>query len=118
MKIVLALTMFSLFFLNSGCNITDTVDGKSWLDKLIDQIKNEEVTNPPSSIWRYEYKGRTVYFRPQICCDMFSYLYDENGNIICAPDGGFTGRGDGRCPDFFSERTNEKLIWMDKRTYP
>ncbi len=116
MKILFALIAIFPLLLTSGCNITETVDGKRWLDELIEQIKNENVTNPPSSIWRYEYKGRIVYFRPQICCDVYSYLYDENGNVIGCPDGGFTGLGDGRCRDFFSERTNEKLIWMDKRT--
>jgi hypothetical protein len=105
-----------LLLLISGCNISETVDGKPWLNKLIDQIKSEQVTNPPSSIWKYEYKGRIVYFRPQICCDQYSYLYDEHGNVIGCPDGGFTGFGDGRCQDFFSERTNGILIWMDKRT--
>jgi len=115
MKQSLATFAVLLLILNSGCNITETVEGKPWLDKLIDQIKSEKVTNPPSSIWRYEYKGRIVYFRPQICCDQFSYLYDENGNIICAPDGGFTGIGDGRCTDFFSERTKETVIWIDPR---
>jgi hypothetical protein len=43
-------------------------------------------------------------------------LYDANRNIICAPGGGFSGAGDGQCPDFFQVRTNEKLIWQDNRT--
>lgn len=115
MKLTVILFIGMIFLINFGCNITETVDKRPWLDKLIDEIKNEKVTNPPSSIWRYEYKGQIVYFRPQICCDIYSYLYDENGNIICCPDGGFTGRGDGRCPDFFSERTKETVIWIDSR---
>lgn len=31
------------------------------------------------------------------------------------PDGGITGRGDGKFPYFDKERTNEKLLWEDKR---
>ncbi|MFT5791167.1 MAG: hypothetical protein ACI9LI_000499, partial [Saprospiraceae bacterium] len=27
----------------------------------------------------------------------------------------FTGKGDGKCADFFDARTNEKLIWEDER---
>jgi hypothetical protein len=47
---------------------------------------------------------------------MYSVLYDSSGNIICAPDGGFTGKGDGKCTDFFSGRAKELLIWKDART--
>lgn len=57
-----------------------------------------------------------MYYVPPQCCDQFSTLYDANGNVICAPDGGFFGTGDGRCPDFFTDRTNEKLVWNDGRT--
>ena len=35
--------------------------------------------------------------------------------VICHPDGGITGRGDGRCPDFFVERRNERVVWRDQR---
>ncbi|MBU1101268.1 MAG: hypothetical protein KKA84_12780 [Bacteroidetes bacterium] len=54
-----------------------------------------------------------VYYVPPQCCDQFSTLYDKDGNIICAPDGGITGQGDGRGSDFFAERKNKKLIWQD-----
>lgn len=46
-----------------------------------------------------------------------SRLFDENCNRICAPDGGKTGKGDGKCPDFFEKRTDEKLVWKDERKY-
>jgi len=88
-----------------------------WLANLIQSLENAPVGNPPASITQYVYKGQTVYFLPQRCCDIFSDLYDANGNIIGHPDGGITGQGDGRAPDFFDERTNAHLIWQDKRTY-
>lgn len=87
-----------------------------WLTKLIQKLESEPVANPPAAIYRYEYGGRVVYFLPQHCCDIASTLYDEAGNVICHPDGGITGKGDGRCPDFSSQRQNETLIWKDKRT--
>jgi hypothetical protein len=43
-------------------------------------------------------------------------LYDAGGDMICAPDGGLTGKGDGKCPDFLSIRKNEALVWKDTRT--
>jgi len=64
------------------------------------------VGNPPRSIWQYEFQGQTVYYMLAQCRDMFSSSYDGEGTLICAPDGGIDGRGDGRCPNFFSERTN------------
>lgn len=86
-----------------------------WLDTLIAEFQSEPVGNPPRSIYQYTYQGRTVYYVPAQCCDQFSTLYDAEGNVLCAPDGGITGMGDGRCPDFFSARTDEVLIWRDPR---
>jgi hypothetical protein len=87
-----------------------------WVNNLVATYEKEPVGNPPQSIWQYEYKGQTVYYVPPQCCDQFSTLYDANGIVICAPDGGLTGHGDGKCSDFFQERRNEKLIWKDPRT--
>lgn len=87
----------------------------AWLQTLITQIEAEPVTNPPSAIYRYQYKGATVYFRPSRCCDIRSEVYDEAGAVICHPDGGITGDGDRRCTDFFATRAGERLVWQDSR---
>lgn len=87
----------------------------AWLQALIAQIASEPVTNPPSSIIRYRYRGVTVYYRPARCCDIFADLYDERGTVICHPDGGITGGGDGRCADFATARSEEELVWEDPR---
>jgi len=86
-----------------------------WLAALIDRIEREPVTNAPSSIASYTFHGETVYFRPSRCCDIRSELYDVSGALICQPDGGITGKGDGRCPDFFAARTDEQVVWLDSR---
>jgi len=99
-----------------GCSHSTEPNGNpGWLNNLIAKYRSEPVGNPPQSIWRYHYNGQTVYYVPPQCCDQFSILYDSQGDTICAPDGGFTGRGDGRCPDFFTERTDEQLVWKDSR---
>jgi hypothetical protein len=91
-------------------------DGRSdCIIELINDIKSEAVRNPPGSIWQYEYNGLTVYYIPPYCCDYPSELYDSACNLICSPDGGATGNGDGNCEDFFIRRKNEKLIWQDSR---
>lgn len=81
----------------------------------IRRMQSEPVANPPASVWQYEYEGALVYYIPPQCCDEPSKLLDENCNHICSPDGGLTGKGDGKCPSFFDTRTNEKLIWKDER---
>lgn len=43
-------------------------------------------------------EGQIVYLHMALCCDQFDKAYDANGRYLCAPSGGFTGRGDGRCP--------------------
>ncbi len=62
-------------------------------------------------IWRYRFYGETVYYVPPKCCDIPSVLFDEKGEVLCSPDGGLTGSGDGKCPDFFDKRRNGKLVW-------
>ncbi|MGA9396985.1 MAG: hypothetical protein WBV22_01890 [Anaerolineaceae bacterium] len=100
----------------TGCSQSTIAENPQWIDRLIHKFQSEPVGNPPQSIWRYEYQGQTVYFVPQQCCDQFSALYDVKGDDICAPDGGLTGRGDGNCADFFTDRSDEILVWKDTRT--
>ncbi|MCZ6867419.1 MAG: DUF6174 domain-containing protein [Chloroflexi bacterium] len=90
-------------------------ENPEWLTDLISTLENEPPGNPPMSITRYDYKEQTVYFQTAPCCDIFSNLYDADGNIIGHPDGGITGQGDGRVPDFFKERQNGRLVWEDRR---
>lgn len=84
----------------------------------INAIKEAKVWNPPARLYRYQYKGQTVYYFPPRCCDIPSTLFNAECNVICAPDGGFTGKGNGGCPDFSKERSEEELLWEDKREYP
>ncbi|MDZ7723540.1 MAG: hypothetical protein U5R06_12240 [candidate division KSB1 bacterium] len=108
--------MIVLIMLYSSCERSLSPDiNPDWLNDLVTEFKNAPVGNPPQSIWRYTYKGRIVYYVPAQCCDQFSTLYDAKGSILCAPDGGFSGQGDGHCPDFFAERKDEHLVWRDPR---
>jgi hypothetical protein len=117
MKSIIIFSSILLLLNFISCKQSTSADeNPDWIKGLITKYQNEPVGNPPQSIWRYDYKGQSVYYVPPQCCDQFSTLYDANGNGICAPDGGFSGTGDGHCPDFFKERKNEKLIWKDSRT--
>lgn len=82
---------------------------------LIEKFKSEDVTNPPMSITRYKYNGKYVYLTSAPCCDNFNDLYNDSCRLIGHPSGGFTGRGDGKFPNFSKEATEEKILWVDPR---
>lgn len=109
---------YAAFLLILACDKsapTEPQSNPAWLDQLIAQIQSEPVTIPPTAIYRYTYQGETVYFRISRCCDIRSVLYDRNGVVICEPDGGIDGGGDGRCNDFFATRSGEMLVFQDSR---
>ncbi len=95
---------------------------KSWYNSIpaiINQkqatFSAEKVSNPPQTIYIYTYHGDRVYFIPAKCCDKMSELFDSSGNLIGHPDGGITGKGDGKCSDFFDTRTNEILFYKHEQ---
>jgi hypothetical protein len=87
----------------------------AWLSDLIVQLESQPVANPPAYISRSVYRNQTVYYLPARCCDISSNLYDVDGKILCHPDGGFAGQGDGRCSSFLSEKSDEQVVWRDPR---
>ncbi len=87
----------------------------AWMQSLIVSIEAEPVWNPAASITRYTYRGTVVYYLAAHCCDIRSKLYDTSGAVVCEPDGGITGKGDGKCEDFLAIRSDEKLVWKDHR---
>ena len=110
-----------VFVLSAGCSHgpaapDSAITSPAWLTTVIRQLETEPVANPPALIASYQYKGDTVYFVPQRCCDVMSVVYRADGAVMCKADGGFAGTGDGRCPDFIAERRNERIIWRDPRS--
>ena len=87
----------------------------AFVNRLIAGFEAEPVANPPAEVWEYAYRGQTVYFVPARCCDIPSQVYAADGTPLCQPDGGLTGRGDGKCPDFAAARTAGRLVWRDPR---
>ncbi len=90
-------------------------DPPQCLRNYVKDIMNGEVKNPPQKIFRYQYNGRTVYYVTAPCCDFFSDLLDADCKLIGHPDGGITGRGDGKITDFHAKRSGETLVWEDPR---
>lgn len=83
--------------------------------KRIEEIKKQPVWSPPAEISEYGYNGQTVYLITADCCDQFIMLVNKECQVLCAPAGGFTGRGDEGCPDFFQRAKLLRVVWKDER---
>lgn len=94
---------------------SDTTARPAWLTTRIKAVLGERKRNPITRILRYSYGGQTVYYISAPCCDQYSEVLDTRGKRVCQPDGGITGKGDSKCPDFDKNKTNEKLVWQDPR---
>jgi hypothetical protein len=81
------------------------------LKAKIDSMTANPNEGAPQSITQYNYKGQTVYYMKSPCCDKYNIVFDSNCNILGYPDGGFTGKGDGKMPDFFNEVKDGKVVW-------
>jgi hypothetical protein len=81
------------------------------LEAKLKAMASDPTQGSPLSVTRFTYKQQTVYYVVAPCCDKMNVVYDSACNIVGHPDGGFTGRGDGKMPDFRKEAANEKVIW-------
>jgi hypothetical protein len=79
--------------------------------KIIDDATKDIPPTTPLQIDEYSYQGKKGYLVTAACCDHYNVFYDENCKMICAPSGGFTGKGDEKCSDFNATAKHIKLIW-------
>jgi hypothetical protein len=113
-SVLFTLTIF-LAIAVKKCNEPKPDKLPSCIQQRIDEIKKEPTWNPPAEVYEYSYNGKTVYYFSADCCDNFNTVVDESCNTICAPSGGITGKGDGKCADFNSTAKKIRLVWKDER---
>jgi hypothetical protein len=63
----------------------------------IRRLESDPSAKPTLPLRRVRYLGRQAYLLMSPCCDLVNHLYSADGRFLCAPSGGLTGRGDGRC---------------------
>lgn len=64
------------------------------------------------SVDAYTWNGDSVILVQYGCCDFFDEVIDTSTcELVCAPSGGFTGAGDGQCPDFETEATHDGQLY-------
>lgn len=93
---------------------SETLEIAACVQAMIEIILSEEVWSSPAQVWEWKVDDKTYYYFTADCCDQFNQLFDDSCNYVCAPDGGFTGAGDGLCPDFGDEIVKQ-LLWEDTR---
>ena len=113
MKFVILLLALPL--LNEKCNSKNKSKIPTCIQNRIEEIKNEGKWNPPGEINEYQFQGKTVYLITSNCCDQYNNLVDADCQVICAPTGGITGNGDGKCNDFANQAKHTRRIWKDER---
>lgn len=82
-----------------------------WLRIKIGQYEALPADRAPLGIWRITHNGQPAYYSYSPCCDQYNPLFDAEGSEICNPSGGFTGRGDGKCPEPMDRGTKAALVW-------
>lgn len=111
------ITVFGLSFLCS-CAASKKAEGTKdlplCLETKIKDMAADSSKGLPQSVILYNYKGKTVYYLVAACCDKFNIVFDSACNVLGYPDGGFTGRGDGKMLDFHSEAKDGKVVWERK----
>lgn len=108
--------LFLFFLVAFSCakDKTKSAGLPACIQATIEIIKSLPVENPPKEVWKWQVDGNTFYYFSAACCDQYSELYDANCNLVCHPDGGFSGAGDGNCPSFSTQIT-KTLVWKDPR---
>jgi hypothetical protein len=109
------ISVISLVLSGSQCTKNKIADIPTCVQKKINDIKAQPKWNPPATVTEYLYNGKTVFLFTSDCCDQYNVLYDNNCNYICAPSGGFTGQGDGKCKYFYTTATLVREVWKDTR---
>jgi hypothetical protein len=94
-------------YIDPGVDTSDC-SNPAWFYDLVIKARSQGYTE----ITRFLYHGACVFYLSPRCCDIPSELCDRCGQLLCHPDGGWGGDGDGRCPDFFSAATYETRIWI------
>ena len=113
MKFIILL--LALPFINEKCSNKNKSKIPACILQRIEEIKKENKWNPPAEINEYEFQGKKVYLISSNCCDQYNSLVDSDCQVICAPSGGITGKGDGKCNDFGNLAKRTRQIWKDDR---
>ena len=88
-----------------------SVRAPEWLAVRIREYEKQPQRAVPLGIWQITHNGQSAYYVYSPCCDMTNPLLSADGREICSPSGGFSGKGDGKCPLPMDRGTKSTLVW-------
>jgi hypothetical protein len=68
----------------------------------------------PRVVYEVRYGDGVAYYTKAGCCDQLDPLVDARGVLVCYPSGGFTGRGDGKCPGALPPPADRREVWRHR----
>ena len=68
----------------------------------------------PRAVFEVRYGDGVAYWVQAGCCDQLDPLVDARGVLVCYPSGGFTGRGDGKCPGALPAPGDRREVWRHR----
>ena len=68
----------------------------------------------PRVVYEVRYGDGVAYYVKAGCCDQLDRLVDARGVLVCYPSGGFTGRGDGKCPGALPPEADRREVWRHR----
>jgi len=68
----------------------------------------------PRAVYEVRYGEGVAYYVMAGCCDQLDPLVDAKGVLVCYPTGGFTGRGDGKCPGALPPESGRREVWRHR----
>ena len=83
----------------------------AWLIDKIKLIAKDETIPVGSHVIQLSNKKKKYYSLPVACCDQFVPLFDEEGKLLCHPEGGIAGNGDGKCKGLEKKLQKSKIVW-------
>jgi hypothetical protein len=111
--------MFLLILSLSSCKEEDPIvlhfekEVPKCIEEKIKAEKRVEFGMPHAKVREWKANGKTYYYFFASGEGGFNELHDDNCNILCAPNGGITGKGYGDCPDFAGPK-EKTLVWEEQ----
>jgi len=85
-----------------------------WLRIRLADYDAQAGASAPRAVFELRYGEGVAYYVQAGCCDQLDPLVDARGVLICYPTGGFTGRGDGKCPQGLLLLANRREVWRHR----
>ena len=85
-----------------------------WLRIRLADYDAQPGASAPRAVFEVRHGDGVAYYVQAGCCDQLDPLIDARGVLICYPTGGFTGRGDGKCPQDLALVKDRREVWRHR----